>query len=309
MSKIAGLMFAALLVIGVGTGCTRVEPGYEGIKVNLVGSERGVSDVTLVTGRVFYNPWTTEVYQFPYFVQQYSWTADKAEGSPTDESITFNSIEGIGINADVAIAYSFKREFISQIFQQYRKNAGEITDTVTRMEVRNAFNRFSSQMEVADIYGPGKQALLDNVKAYLNTNLEMFQFDTVSFIGSPRLPENVVASINSVIEAQNAARRAEEQVAQAQAEAQKLIAKAEGEKAQVILQAEATAAQRLLKAEAQAKAVLLEKEAEANGNRMVAESITPALTEYIRVGRWNGAVSRVQLGGNAVPMFNMGNVE
>ena len=38
-------------------GCTYVPPGFVGVKVNLYGNQRGVSDYPIVTGRVLYNPW------------------------------------------------------------------------------------------------------------------------------------------------------------------------------------------------------------------------------------------------------------
>ena len=42
--------------------CTeRIDAGYEGIKVKLYGSEKGVQDVSLVTGRVWYNPITESI--------------------------------------------------------------------------------------------------------------------------------------------------------------------------------------------------------------------------------------------------------
>lgn len=40
----------------------KVDAGCEGIKVNLYGSDKGVDDASLVTGIVWYNPWTTTVY-------------------------------------------------------------------------------------------------------------------------------------------------------------------------------------------------------------------------------------------------------
>lgn len=49
------------------TSCERA--GCEGILVNLYGSERGVDDVSMVTRRVFYNPATQEVYEYPTYVQ------------------------------------------------------------------------------------------------------------------------------------------------------------------------------------------------------------------------------------------------
>ena len=47
----------ALFVILVGCfSCERIDAGHEGIKVNLYGSGKGVDNVSLVTGMVFYNP-------------------------------------------------------------------------------------------------------------------------------------------------------------------------------------------------------------------------------------------------------------
>ena len=48
--------------------CNRIDAGYEGIKVNLYGSNKGVDDVALVTGMVWFNPFTTSVYEYPTFV-------------------------------------------------------------------------------------------------------------------------------------------------------------------------------------------------------------------------------------------------
>jgi len=47
----------------------RIDAGYEGILVKMYGSEKGVQDVSLVTGRVWYNPLTESVYEFPTYVQ------------------------------------------------------------------------------------------------------------------------------------------------------------------------------------------------------------------------------------------------
>ena len=54
------------------TSCSeRVDAGSEGILVNLYGSDKGVDDVSLVTGRVWYNPFTEEVYEYPTFGSDY----------------------------------------------------------------------------------------------------------------------------------------------------------------------------------------------------------------------------------------------
>lgn len=52
-------LFASALILSLSfTSCERIDAGCEGILVNLYGSERGVDDVSMVTGRVFYNPAT-----------------------------------------------------------------------------------------------------------------------------------------------------------------------------------------------------------------------------------------------------------
>lgn len=57
-------LFASALMLSLSfTSCERIDAGCEGILVNLYGSERGVDDVSMVTGRVFYNPATQEVYE------------------------------------------------------------------------------------------------------------------------------------------------------------------------------------------------------------------------------------------------------
>ena len=108
-----GATAAVLLLALASAGCyTVVEPGYEGIKVHMVGSDRGVNyEHPIVTGRVFYNPVTYNVYKFPTFVQRVIWRApeivDGKEDGSADESITFRSLEAYPFNVDVGFGYRF----------------------------------------------------------------------------------------------------------------------------------------------------------------------------------------------------------
>lgn len=58
MSKFKSICMFSLLAATVSlTSCSeRIDAGSEGILVNLYGSDKGVDDVSLVTGRVWYNP-------------------------------------------------------------------------------------------------------------------------------------------------------------------------------------------------------------------------------------------------------------
>ena len=70
-----GLLIACMTITTVllsSCGYERIDAGCEGIKVNLYGDDKGVGDVALVSGRVWYNPFTTEVYEYPMYVQTVS---------------------------------------------------------------------------------------------------------------------------------------------------------------------------------------------------------------------------------------------
>ena len=149
----------ASLLIGA-SACTKVEPGYVGIKVNNWGSQRGVQDYPLKTGMVLYNPLTEDMYDFPTFMVTRTWTQDVHEGNPTDESITFNSIEGTQVNADVAITYFFDAHKVPDIFVKFRAKPDVLTDGYIHNRVRDYLNREASDMKVVDIFGQGKQKIL-----------------------------------------------------------------------------------------------------------------------------------------------------
>src|SRR4051812_39281596 len=224
-------------LIFISAANTKVTPGYVGIKVSTTGSQKDAKDYPIQRGRVWYNPFTTDVYKFPTFTQNRTWTRSKDEGKALDESITFNSIEGAPLNVDIALAYSFQADKVPLIFVEFRQDAEAITEGYMRNKVRAAFSAIGSTEKISDIYGAGKQDFVTRVKDRLNADLgpKGFQFDMVDFIGQPRLPENVLAAINQSLEATQNAQTAENQLRITQAEANKAVAAAEGKaKSQVI---------------------------------------------------------------------------
>ena len=77
-SKFVKRLLTAFMVMAsviVFSSCERIDAGCEGIKVNLYGDDKGVGDVALVSGRVWYNPFTTEVYEYPMYVQTVDYPA------------------------------------------------------------------------------------------------------------------------------------------------------------------------------------------------------------------------------------------
>src|SRR5260370_28372539 len=87
---ILAVVVIALIVVAVGCRvATRVDAGHVGIRVRLAGSDRGIQDMPVVTGWVFFNPLTEQVVLFPPSVQNGVWAHSPHEGPPFDASLTF----------------------------------------------------------------------------------------------------------------------------------------------------------------------------------------------------------------------------
>src|SRR5215467_15497561 len=76
---------------------TRIEAGHVGVEINLAGKQRGASEIPVRTGWVVYSPLSTQIIEFPTFVQTVKWTRDINEGHPVNEEMGFNSKEGMEI--------------------------------------------------------------------------------------------------------------------------------------------------------------------------------------------------------------------
>lgn len=307
---IGGIIGGVIFVFALGVliaSCSKVEPGYVGIRVNMYGAQRGVEDFPLKTGRVWYNPFTEDVYKFPTFLQTVSWTRDINEGNPIDESITFNSEEGAAINADISLSYRVRAEKVPYLFVEFRQPIENITNNYMRSQVRDAFSRAASKMRAVDIFGSRKPELLNKVKADLNERLRErgFEFDTIAFIGDLRADPRVIASINAVIEATQRAIEAENKVRQTKAEAQQRIEEERGKAESRVIEAKAQAEANLLSARARAEANLIEAEAQARANDVVAKSLSPTLIRWHTVRRWDGKMPQVTGGGTPLVELDM----
>lgn len=289
------LICVVMMVMLFSVGCQYVEPGHVGIKVNMYGSEKGVADYPLLTGKVFYNPITEVVYKFPTYMLNYVWTSDTQESSPIDESVTFNSSEGAVINSDVAISFQFIAEKVPSLFMEFRQKPDVIINSYLRIQVRDVLNRQAQNYKATEIFGIKKQEILNGALEELNNRLEPrgFKIDILSFVGALRADKRVIDSINKVIEATQLAIEAQNKIKQTEAEANQRIAHARG-----------LYESRIIEANGKAESQLIEAKAEAEANRLIAQSITPALTKWEGVRKWSGDMPKV-VSGNAMPMVDL----
>lgn len=281
--KMKSLFLIAALGLGL-AACDRVPPGNVGVKVNLLGGDKGVDTEELGVGR-YWLSWNEELYLFPTFMQNYEWTADSRPGSEIDESFSFQTVDGMVATADIGISYSIDPDSVTEIFQTYRRGVDEITDTFLRNMVRDALVKEASNKTIEYIYGAGKTELIEKVQEAVRAKVAELGINItqIYWIGEIKVPQQVMASINAKITATQLTQQRQNEVAQTKAEADKKIEEARG----------------------QAESLLKVAEAQAKANRILAESLTSELVSYLAIEKWNGTLPTTMLPDTAVPMINV----
>jgi regulator of protease activity HflC (stomatin/prohibitin superfamily) len=279
MKKI--LILLPLLVLAA---CSKVPVGNVGVKVYLLGGSKGADTEELGPGRYWIGV-NEELFLFPTFTQNYTWTKEPIDGDATDESITFQTDQGLNVNADVGISYAVDPAKVAMLFQKYRKGIEEITDIYLRNMVRDALVNAASTRPIEMVYGAGKADLLLDVEKQVRAQVAPIgiNIEKLYWAGTFRLPPTVTASIDAKIAATQKAQQRENEVAQAKAEADKAIAEARG-----------TAESKLLVAKAEAESIRIKGDA-------LREN--PRLVELSAIEKWDGKMP--QITGGALPFVTV----
>jgi regulator of protease activity HflC (stomatin/prohibitin superfamily) len=275
-------LFFAVAFLAFLTACSKVPAGNVGVKFDLYGGDKGVTGEVVGPGK-YWLGWNEEMYLFPTFAQNYVWTAGNDPTSPTDESISFQDREGTQINADIGITYAIRADKADTVFQKYRKGVDEITDVYLRNMVRDALNSETSKMDVSEIYGPGKEELMQRVTSRVKVQVAEIgiEVEKIYWIGAMRLPNTITQAINAKIEATQKAQQRENELQTAKAQAEIEREKARGE----------------------ADAKLIAAEAEAKANKLISQSVDANLVNYLQAQRWDGKLPQVT--GGVTPLIQL----
>lgn len=256
MKKIMFAMLAAVLML-TSCGYERVDAGYEGIKVNLYGDGKGVDDVSLVTGAVWYNPITTAVYEYPTFVQ----TVDYPPFS-------INAKDGSSFTVDPTISLKIVDGKSPEVFKKYRKDdIREVINTTLYNYVKNAF-RIQLNGYTTDELVSKREEFELAIETKLSEELARENFQLEQMTSGLQYPNTLVQAIDAKNTAVQEALRIENEVKAVEAIAKKAIAKAEGD----------------------AKALKIKGDAEAEYNRKIAASLSPLIVQQMMIDKWNGAL-------------------
>jgi regulator of protease activity HflC (stomatin/prohibitin superfamily) len=257
------------LLITLFFSCERIDAGHVGVKVNLYGTGKGVDDVTECTGMVFYNPFTTKIYEFPTYIQHKEYT--KTEGA--DNSFIVNSKDGSEFHVSPIVNYSVQRERVPFIFAKYRRSLPEIEEGFLKTAVYDAF-RLATNKYTADELISNRAVFEVEVRRLLESQLQKEGFVINQFTSNLIYPETFKKSIEAKNNAVQAALRAENEVKTAEAQAKIKIATANGN----------------------AQAMLTAAKAEAEANSLKQKTITPMLLQLEWINKWNGRLPETMLG-------------
>ena len=213
-----GVWDLALLLLIVVASCSRIDAGHEGMKVNLYGSDRGVDDVNLVTGWVFYNPMTTRVYEYPMFIKTVDYEAFK-----------LNSKDGSEFIVDPTIQLSIVAGKSPEVFRKYRLPFETIVAQSLSPFIVNAYrvelNKYTADQLISD-----RETFEKGVENRLREQLALENFNLGECTSGLIPPQSLVEAINAKNKAVQDQLRVENEVKVAEAEAKKLVVAAEAEK-------------------------------------------------------------------------------
>ena len=267
--KVAVMLGVAVIAGFAIIGLERIDAGHVGIKVNLIGTGKGVDNATEVTGWVFYNRFTTKIVEFPTFVQHKEYR--KTEDS--DESFVINSKDGSEFHVSPLLNYSVQREIVPYIFTKYRVELSAIEAGFLKTAVYDAF-RVVANSYTADELISNRELFENKVRKNLETHLLPEGFILAQFTSNLVYPETFKKAIEAKNNAVQSALRAENEVKTAEAQAKIKVATAAGN----------------------AQAMLTSAKAEAEANRLKQQTITPMLLQLEWVNKWDGQLPNTMLG-------------
>ena len=216
IKKILVVLIACVAMVGM-SSCEKIDAGHEGILVNLYGDDKGVGEISMCTGMVWYNPFTQSVYEYPTFVQ----TVDY-------EPFTINAKDGSEFTVDPTVSLKIIDGKSPLVFKKYRKELREIVHGTLYNYVKDAF-RIQLNNFTTDYIVSNRDSIENATEKYLTTALLRENFQLEQLTSGLKYPETIVKAVNAKNEKIQQAQAAENEVKVAEAKAKSLIVAAQAE--------------------------------------------------------------------------------
>ena len=216
MKKILVYSIFALVAMCSMTSCVeRVDAGCEGILVNLYGDDKGIGEVALCTGWVWYNPMTKQVFEYPTYVQTIDY-----------EPFTINAKDGSEFTIDPNVNIKIADGKSPVVFKKYRKELSDVIMGPVLKHVKDAcrieINRFTTDQIVSN-----REAVEKAIEKRLTASLKNEGFILDQFTSGLTYPQTIVEAVNAKNKAVQEAQKSENELKVAEAEAKKKIVSAQ----------------------------------------------------------------------------------
>ena len=248
----------------------KVDNGYKGLKISLVGSQRGVTNYQYKTGWVVYNTWTEQLKEFPLYQQHIEYDDQQVitkGGFPATIKPTFN--------------YSLKEDAIGDMFVNLRLDIKEIEQGWLKNAIIGAVNDVANTWEIDSIF-EHRQSFEASIVAECNLRLTKW-FNVSQLRTNITPPEALQEAIIAKTKAIQQAEASEQQALTAIAEGKRKVAVARADSAELIINASAAAMSIKIKQ----------------------NQITPMYIEYLKAQAWDGKLPTTVAGGNGM-FLNVG---
>lgn len=248
----------------------RVDAGHLGLKVNLTGDARGVSDYTYKTGWVVFNTWTEKLYEFPTFQQHIDYNPQIV-------------ITKGGFSAEIkpSFNYALVPTTLGDMFQNLRLPIKEVEQGWLKTAIVGSVNDVANKWAVDSIFN--SRELFESA-IVIECNKRISKWFTVSQLRTNITPP---PALQSAIEAKTKAIQdvqvAENQKQVAIADAMRKIAIARGDSAKMVIEASG--------------------EAESIKRKQL--TLSPLYIEYVKIQQWDGKTPSTVLGNNASTIISV----
>lgn len=262
--KPLSVMVLTLIVMAIQPfAIEKVDAGNKGLKVNLIGNQRGVSSYQYKTGWVLYNTWTEQMLEFPIYQQHIEYD---------DQSVILKG--GFSTTIKPTFNYSLREDAIGDMFVNLRRPISDVEHGWLKNAIIGAVNDVSNTWEVDSIFNH-RQAFEAAIVAECNIRLSKWfnvsQLRT-NIVPPEALQESIIAKTKAIQQAEASRQQA-------------IAAKADGERKVAV--ARADSAETVINAAAKAKAMELTQ-----------QKLTPLYVEFKKVEKWNGELPTTIAGGS-----------
>lgn len=255
-------------------GIEKIDAGHSGIKVNLIGDNRGASKIEYVSGYVLYNTYTEEIHEIPIDQKHIDYPA-----------IAIIAKGGFPCSIKPSFNYAVNPVNTSEMFTNLRgtyRTGGlaAVEDSWLKNGILGAMNDVANKYGIDDIFN-NREAFENQVVIEINKRVGKW-FTISQFRSNITPPESIRKSIE-----EKAAAIQEAVTSKAQAEA-----------------ATAQGFRKVALAKADSAALVIKASAEAEVVRLKDRALTPLYVDWVKAANWNGVLPTTVLG-NSTPMLNI----